>query len=310
MSNRSEDEAAPADAASARVGIVVRTKDRPAMLARALDDILSQRFSDWRAVVVNDGGDVAAVDRVIEGVQDEARGRITAIHHHHSAGRSAAANAGVRGVVAEYVVLHDDDDLWDPAFLGATVDWLDRNTEDGGVVARTEIVYERQTADGFEETGRVPFWPELTAITYAGLLQVNRFVPIAYLYRRALHDEVGYYREDVHAAEDWEFNLRVAARYPIGFLGERVLAFWMQRPHAIGSLGNSMFVLEHEHEYYDGRIRDEALRSYVAGHGNGLPLFLARYVQDEVARQLDERRSLGQRITEAARRRWRARRMR
>ncbi|MFD6697521.1 MULTISPECIES: glycosyltransferase family 2 protein [unclassified Microbacterium] len=310
MSTSSGDETTTAAAASARVGIVVRTKDRPAMLARALGDILSQSFEDWHVVIVNDGGDAAAVDRVIAAVGTAARGRFSVIHHSDSRGRSAAANAGVQRLIGAYVVLHDDDDLWHPEFLAATVAWLDQNPGDGGVVARTEIVYERETATGFEETGRVPFWPALTSITYAELLQVNRFVPIAYLYRRALHDEVGYYREDVHAAEDWEFNLRVAARHPLGFLGDRVLAFWMQRPNATGALGNSMFVLEHEHEYYDRRIRDEALRTYVAGHGDGLPLFLARYVQDEVSRQLDERRTIGQRLVGAARRRWRARRMR
>jgi glycosyltransferase involved in cell wall biosynthesis len=280
------------------------------MLARALDDLLAQRFGDWAAVVVNDGGDASAVERVIANVDARSRGRISAIHHEHSAGRSAAANAGVRGVPGEYLVLHDDDDLWHPDFLQEAVDWLDRHAADGGVVARTEIVYERETVNGFEETGRVPFWPSLTGISYGELLQVNRFVPIAYLYRRSLHDEVGYYREDIHAAEDWEFNLRVASRHPIGFLGERVLAYWMQRPSAVGAMGNSMFVLEHEHEYYDRLIRDEALRGYVAGHGDGLPLFLARLVQDEVARQLDERRTLGQRVLQAAQRRWRARRMR
>ncbi|MGO4679830.1 glycosyltransferase family 2 protein [Microbacterium sp. 2MCAF23] len=310
MSTSSGDETMTLDAASERVGIVVRTKDRPAMLARALDDILSQRFEDWRAVIVNDGGDSAAVDRVIAAVRVAARGRISAVHRSDSKGRSAAANIGVQALTGDYVVLHDDDDLWHPDFLAATVDWLDRNPGDGGVVARTEIVYERETATGFEETGRVPFWPALTAITYAELLQVNRFVPIAYLYRRSLHDEVGYYREDVHAAEDWEFNLRVAARHPIGFLGGQVLAYWMQRPNSTGALGNSMFLLESEHEYYDRRIRDEALRAYVAGHGDGLALFLARYVQDEVSRQLDERRTIGQRLVGAARRRWRARRMR
>ncbi|WP_295011516.1 glycosyltransferase family A protein [uncultured Microbacterium sp.] len=297
-------------ASEARIGIVLRTKDRPTMLTRALEDILAQRFDSWVAVVVNDGGDADAVDEVVERFHDRARGRISTIHHPNGLGRSAAANAGVHGVTTDYVVLHDDDDLWDPGFLEATAAWLDAHPGDGGVVARTEIVYERETTNGFEETGRVPFWPTLRSISYAELLQVNRFVPIAYLYRRRLHDEVGDYREDIHAAEDWEFNLRVAARYPIGFLGDKVRAYWMQRPTAVGALGNSMFVLGDDHDFYDRMVRDQALRSYVAGHGDGLPLFLARYVQDEVARQLDERRTVGQRLVDVLRRRRQARRMR
>lgn len=292
------------------MGVVVRTKDRPLMLERALRDITAQRFTDWFAVIVNDGGDATEVDRVLAAMPSGDRSRMTIIHHEDAHGRSAAANAGISALQTEYVVLHDDDDLWHPDFLLLTTAWLDAQPDDAGVVARTEIVYERERDGGFAEVGRVPFWPSLTGISYSELLQVNRFVPIAYLYRLSVHDEVGLYREDIHAAEDWEFNLRVAARHTIGYIGDRVLAFWMQRPGLEGELGNSMFVLAQDHESYDRRIRDEALRLFVAQHGAGLPLYLARFVSDEVSRQLDERLTIGQRLVAAARRWRRSRRMR
>ncbi|WP_439903044.1 glycosyltransferase family 2 protein [Microbacterium azadirachtae] len=290
---------------SARVGIVVRTKDRPMFLERALADIRRQTMHAWRAVVVNDGGDAAAVDRVVQGLPEPDRARIAVIHRTEGLGRSAAANAGVLALQTEFVVLHDDDDLWDPTFLEASVAWLDREPADAGVVSRTEIVYERVEGDRVVETGREPFWGEMTRITYADMLQVNRFVPIAYVYRRQLHDEVGLYREDVHAAEDWEFNLRVLRLHTIGYASDRVRAYWMQRRGQEGVLGNSMFVLADEHDRYDRMIRDEALRSYVAANGDGLPLYLARFVQDEVERQLAAQRSLGRYATEAARKGWR-----
>jgi glycosyltransferase involved in cell wall biosynthesis len=290
---------------SARVGIVLRTKDRPIFLERALHDIAGQTFAGWSAVVVNDGGDPAAVDRVLAGLTPEVRSRVAVIHRTDGLGRSAAANAGVLALATEFVVLHDDDDLWAPTFLADSVTWLDRNSEDAGVVSRTEIVYERIDGDRIVETGREPFWGAMSRITYADMLQVNRFVPIAYVYRRALHDEVGLYREDVHAAEDWEFNLRVLRLHPIGYLRDRVGAFWMQRRDQDGILGNSMFVLADEHDRYDRMIRDEALREFARTHGDGLMLYLSRYVQDEVERQLSARTTLGQRATEAARRGWR-----
>ncbi|WP_292719474.1 glycosyltransferase family A protein [Microbacterium sp. 13-71-7] len=290
---------------SARVGIVVRTKDRPMLLERALGDIRRQTLHAWEAVIVNDGGDPAPVDGLVEALPAADRARITVIHRHEGLGRSAAANAGVLALETEFVVLHDDDDLWDPTFLEASVAWLDREPGDAGVVSRTEIVYERIDGDRIVETGREPFWGEMARITYADMLQVNRFVPIAYVYRRELHDEVGLYREDVHAAEDWEFNLRVLRTHTIGYLRDAVRAFWMQRRGQDGILGNSMFVLADEHDRYDRMIRDEALRSFVAAHGDGLPLYLARYIQDEVERQLAAQRSLGSYATDAARKGWR-----
>ncbi|GAA4485330.1 hypothetical protein GCM10023171_19570 [Microbacterium panaciterrae] len=274
-------------------------------LERALGDIARQSFGDWLAVIVNDGGDSAPVDRAVAALAPEHRARVAVIHSTDGLGRSAAANTGIRTLSTEFVVLHDDDDLWAPSFLADSVAWLDASPQDAGVVSRTEIVYERVEGGRIIETGREPFWGAMSRITYADMLQVNHFVPIAYVYRRAMHDEVGLYREDLHAAEDWEFNLRVLRRHPIGYLSERVGAYWMQRRGQEGILGNSMFVLADEHDRYDRMIRDEALRAFAETHGDGLLLYLSRYLQDEIDRQLSARKTLGQRATDVARRGWR-----
>ncbi|MDR7185316.1 glycosyltransferase involved in cell wall biosynthesis [Microbacterium trichothecenolyticum] len=277
-----------------RVGIVLRTKNRPWFLRRALRDIAAQTYPEWFVEIVNDGGDAADVDSAIAELAPDLQARIAVAHHGEPQGRSAAANVGMRRLHTEFVVLHDDDDLWHPAFLTRAVDWLDAHADDIGVVARTEIVYEAESAGHpgqFQEVGRAPFWEGLTDISYSDLLQINRFVPIAYVYRRSLHDEVGMYREDVHAAEDWEFNLRAAAKHHIGFLGGEPLAFWMQRVGVEGETGNSMFVLADDHRRYDATVRDEALRRYVAEFGPGLPLFLTRFIEVEVSRIVREQLS-------------------
>jgi len=291
----------------ARVGIVVRTKNRPRFLRRALADVAAQRFDDWQVHVVNDGGDATAVDDVIAALPEATRDRVLVTHHDTPRGRSAAANVGVGGLDTEFVVLHDDDDQWAPDFLHDTVAWLDVHPEDVGVMVRIDIVYEVERNGGYVEVDRARFWPQVNEITYSDLLQENRAVPIGYLYRRAIHAELGDYREDLHAVEDWEFYLRTTLKHHIGLLDGPPLAFWMQRVAARGEEGNSMFALADEHERYDKLVRDEALRAYVAEFGPGLPLYLTRYIQDEVQRQLAERRSVGAILLDRARR-WRHRR--
>ncbi|MCR2785221.1 MULTISPECIES: glycosyltransferase family A protein [unclassified Microbacterium] len=284
-----------------RVGVVLRTKNRPYFLRRAIRDILAQEYDDWQTVIVNDGGDERDVQAALATVADTHRHRFTVLDARPALGRSGAANAGIRAVDCEYVVLHDDDDLWDPRFLRSTVEWLEQHPEDAGVMVRTEIIYERAEGDGFVESGRAPYWPGMTDISYSDLLQVNRAVPISFLYRAALHSAVGPYREDLHAVEDWEFYLRVTLGAHVAFLDGPPLAFWMQRVGVGGDLGNSMFALATEHDRYDRLVRDEALRSFVREWGPGLPLYLARYIQDEVGRQLDERAGLGVRLWRRAR---------
>ncbi|GAB3397314.1 hypothetical protein GCM10027515_01390 [Schumannella luteola] len=272
-------------AAAPRVGIVLRTKNRPVFLARAVRDVLAQSFADWHLVVANDGGDAAQVRSALAPFEQQLAGRLTVLDVVAPNGRCAAANQGLRAVDAGYVVLHDDDDSWHPEFLATTVEHLDAHPEHGGVMVPIEIVYEKQRGAEWVETGREPLWPGLKQITLFDMLQINRAVPISFLYRRALHDEVGFYDETLEAVEDWEFYLRVLVAGEIGFIAGRILAYWSLRPASRGHEGNSMYALGDIHERYDTLVRDRALRLYIRDHGLGVPLMVAGLIERQTAQQ-------------------------
>ncbi|WP_298229706.1 glycosyltransferase family A protein [Gryllotalpicola sp.] len=263
----------------ASVGIVVRTRDRALFLERALRDIADQTYADWRVFLVNDGGDPAAVRAVVDraGLGE----RATVVDHATSSGRWPSANAGVRAALAagsSYLVLHDDDDTWAPGFLETAVAYLGAHPLAPGVVSRIEIVWEERRGDGYHETGREEFQPQLPAPLLSDTLLFNRFVPIGFLYRRELHDEIGFYDESLSVVGDWEFNLRILSRWALEYLGPEPLAFWHQRRSASGIDANSVIGDRADHERYDALVRDAALRSYVAEHGAGLALYLAKLV--------------------------------
>lgn len=270
---------------SARVGIVIRTKDRPVFLTRALADVARQSFADWEVVIVNDGGDRAEVDRVVADSGIAARVLVTDVGG--PGGRCAAANVGIRLLATELVVLHDDDDLWEPEFLAQTTRWLEANPDAGGVVASTSIVYEQWNGSEWIETARFPFWDGMTRLSLDEMLRINRAVPISFLYRRALHEQLGFYDETLDAVEDWEFLLRVLPRAEVGYLPGAPLALWMQRPDVVGADANSMFGLRDEHRAADALVRDRELARWVRDNGAGLPLYLAS-LEQRLVHRLDE----------------------
>lgn len=269
----------------ATVAIIMRTMDRALLLERALDDVLGQSFADWRLVVVNDGGDPEPVQRLVEARAERFRGRAQILSHRRRLGMEAASNRGLRAVDSDFVVVHDDDDTWHPLFLQRTVAHLERpSCADAGVMVRTEIRYEeidtRTDPPAVRETGRAIFWADLHSITLADLLSINRAVPISFLYRRELHATVGDYDESLPAVGDWEFHLRVAQAATIGFLDGDPLAFWHQRPAAVDELGNSLFSARDGHREHDLRVRERHLLEWTRENGIGLPLWMARELQD------------------------------
>ena len=63
------------------VAIITRTKNRAVLLARALNSVLEQRYQNWHLYVVNDGGDVATVEKLLDTYRDLFGERLTVIHN-------------------------------------------------------------------------------------------------------------------------------------------------------------------------------------------------------------------------------------
>lgn len=263
---------------AAAVAVVVRTKDRPEFLSRAIRSIVAQRTSRWECVIVNDGGAPEPVEKLLDALAPEVRSKFSVIHSPASRGRWVSANAGVLATSAPLLVLHDDDDTWHPDFLRRATAYLDENPERGGVVSRIEIVWEKASPAGFVPVDREVFQPDLPAPTLSDTLLFNRYVPIGFVYRRALHEELGLYDDSLPVVGDWAFNLKVLSRGPLDYLGDEPLAYWHQRVGVEGVDGNSVIDSRGAHELWDARIRDEALREYVDAHGLGLVLYLTKFI--------------------------------
>lgn len=288
-----------------QVSVIVRTHNRPTHLEAALRDIAEQTFDDVEVVIVDDGDVPGAVDDIV-GRAGALRERIRVVDRTGGPhGRARAANAGLRVARGALIVLHDDDDTWDPGFLATTVAYLDEHPASVAVSARTDIVrHVPDPAGGPDTLERLPLNPELTAITIPDMLRANRVTTHSLLYRASVHDEIGYLDESLVVHEDWEFYLRLIARHPIDLLPFPALAFWHHRPSAGGDEGNSVFELSDEHLAAHAKVEDDLMRDTFARIGLGTSLHLANEMRRRDEQRAEDRLviiDLRQRIETAAR---------
>lgn len=256
----------------ATVDIVMRTKNRPLFLARALDDVLAQRFTDWHLHVVDDGGDAQITRRLIEerGFGDQC----TLLALPTSEGMAASGNKGAKAGTAAFLTFHDDNDTWHPEFLARTVEHL-QTTADVAVTTRIDIVWEKRDGDRLVKPGHEHFHPLMQEVTYFDLLRYNHMVPIGILIRRTAWDEHGPLDESLERVEDWVLNMSLARTGRYGVVDE-VLAYWHQRPDSEGDEANSVIDDRMGQIRNDRRLRDRAVREYVEQHGPGGLLYLAK----------------------------------
>lgn len=213
-----------------KVFIVMYSKDRPVLLARALASVLAQTCAHWHLFLINDGGNPEAVERLVKMYGAALQDRLTVKHYPHRIGREAAINHALARSQGNYVAIHDDGDSWNPAFLEETVSFLEnpKNTRFAAVASRYEMIRERISNDRIIEERPVPAPHWHARIALADMLENNAIVPICLLSRQHIATQTGAYHENAGLLADGDYHLRVLLAGDIGTI-PRTLAYRHQR---------------------------------------------------------------------------------
>lgn len=179
------------------ITVVVRTKDRPALLREALDSIRATGYPA-EIVVVNDGGEKPEV------------GDARLIHHDRSRGRSEAMNSGVRAAKSSFVAFLDDDDLYYPEHL-ATLTTAARATEKTAWYSDAVSAFVRIGPAGTREThSRMRIFGEDFDPQQ---LLLDNYIPLpTLLVSRDTFLDVGGFDPAFDLFEDWDFLIRLSQR--------------------------------------------------------------------------------------------------
>lgn len=185
-----------------RVSVILRTKDRPGLLAEALDSLRGQTFADFETILVNDGAPLP------EAVLESPPGRsLTVVVPPAPGGRTRALNAGLAAARGTWIAYLDDDDVYLPRHLQA----LEGARAAGARAAHTSVrqIRRERGADGAFHDGA-------TITTYdrpldAGRILLKNDVPLLALgHERALAEEAGGFDPAFDLFEDWDFLIRLA----------------------------------------------------------------------------------------------------
>lgn len=274
------------------VAVITRTKNRPRLLIRCIQSVIGQTFRDWIHVIVNDGGDRKEVEDTVRQFAQEYSGRVRIIHHDKSRGMEAATNSALRTIETEFVALLDDDDTWHEGFLDSAIVTLRGATSSQvkSAICQTEIVHETISGEAIVEISREPFNPDFVALRLSDLLMANRFTNNAMVFHRSVIDEVGFFREDLEALGDWDFNVRLHLRYD-AVVVDRILARYHRRigdgTEKSASYINSVNAVSDPHKLARYRIENEAIRgTWPSGYPHlGVYMVLSRRLEElEAAR--------------------------
>ncbi|GHJ46415.1 glycosyl transferase [Catellatospora sp. TT07R-123] len=192
---------------TAKVSVVVPTRNRPELLAKALDAILGQEYPGPIEVIVV--FDQSEPDLSLR--RDDPHREVRVITNARTQGLAGGRNTGIGAATGELVAFCDDDDEWLPGKLAAQVALLDARPESELCCIGVVIDYDGRDVE--RTLGK-------DSITLPDLLRdrLTELHPSTFLFRRAaLVDGIGLVDENIPGsyAEDYELLLRAARRAPI-----------------------------------------------------------------------------------------------
>ena len=189
------------------VSVIVRTKDRPGLLANAIRSIAGQTYANVEIVAVNDGG------MEVEDLVRSLAGNIPVLYtsHETSRGRSAAANAGLRAARGSYLTFLDDDDVLYPDHVETLVSYLLATGEKVAYSSVLNVFFEgppdRPESRAREElVFNHDFDPDL-------LLFENYIPNMSVLFSKEILPLVEGFHEGLVLFEDWDFWIRLSRRF-------------------------------------------------------------------------------------------------
>lgn len=198
------------------VSVVITTYNRANLLERALRSVLSQIYRDFEIIVVDD----ASTDDTQEILHDRFKQEIESgvlmyIRNEKNKERSYSRNRGMELSKGEYIALLDDDDIWLPDHLKVLTEFLKRNLQ-VAVVFSNIVNYQD---DGMIKVIRPENLPTGSGRHYRELCIAGHLVSSpASLFRKAIINDIGDFKEYLINGEDWEFFSRIAMNYDVGYI--------------------------------------------------------------------------------------------
>jgi glycosyltransferase involved in cell wall biosynthesis len=186
------------------ISIILPTWKEAQYIKRAIESVLSQSFSNWELIIINDGLYNGIEDSIKEYIRKDKR--IILLKNEINLGIQKTLNKGLKRAKGKYIAHIDDDDEWmDKDKLQKQIEFLERN-KDYCLIGTGVVVVNEKKEELFRYLN-----PETDRKIRNKFLKKNCFVHSSILFTKDTALKLGGYIEDEETKyiEDYDFLLRL-----------------------------------------------------------------------------------------------------
>lgn len=191
--------------------IIIPTFNRADFLKESIQSVLSQTFTDFELIVVDDGS--------TDHTGEVARGfpEIRYVPCPVNSGVSHARNLGIGLARGRYICFLDSDDLWVKNKLETQIRWMESHAD--CKMCYTDEIWIRKGV----RVNPMNKHRKYSGDIFPHSLPLCIVSPSSVLMRSSLFEEVGTFDEGMEVCEDYDLWLRITLKYPVHFIEEKLI---------------------------------------------------------------------------------------
>ncbi|MCF7801973.1 MAG: glycosyltransferase [Candidatus Marinimicrobia bacterium] len=195
-----------------QVSVVIPTYNREPVVGRAIQSVLDQTLQPREIIVVDDGS-IDATQAFLASFNE----KITIVTLAENRGVSFARNRGIETAKGAWIALLDSDDYWEKTKLEQQAEYHSENP--ALRISQCDEVWVRngRRVNPRKKHRKRGGW------IFPACLPLCIVSPSAVIFQKALWSEMGGFDEGLQVCEDYDLWLRIARKYPIGFLDESLI---------------------------------------------------------------------------------------
>ena len=232
-----------------KVSVVLASYNHEKYVAETIESVLSQTYQDFEFIITDDGSSDGTVD-VMKRFDDR---RIKLFCFSQNQGACTAMNNCIQEAKGEYIAVINSDDAWMPEKLEKQVKFLDEHPEIGAVFSYAHIIDE-QAHKITEENhfySKIFIQPNRTRFEWLRhfFFKGNCLCHPSILIRKHCYDDIGLYDERFAQLPDFDFWIRLCARYEIYIMPDYLIKFRMRLNEANASGNRPETQMRHHLEF-------------------------------------------------------------
>lgn len=193
-----------------KISVIIPLFNKGFIISETLQSVLTQTFTDFEIVIVNDG----STDNGIEIVSQFSDERIR-LFQQQNKGAAAARNLGIEKASGKFIAFLDADDYWFPNHLEELVNLLDRFPNCGSYCSRYQIKYTKKTVINPVFKGITNDYNGIITNYFASNHPYKINITLNQMIPKKVLLEMGCFTEGITNGQDLELWTKIAIKYPI-----------------------------------------------------------------------------------------------